>query len=1030
MSAYELEISEEHPLALELASLRASVARYQHEAHTISVKLQRHSLEASEALERSHALERENARLHEEIHTLRTNPDLTPHPAALQVPELSLALRRLSDKLTYTEDILLSRTNELVQVQNELAQALSGVATAQELASQVRAREEEGNARERDLERKARAAEEERRLADRALQEYADLVRSLEGRPSKTSGASTQSSASNVTPAASFSEDRAGLHRLLEEFNAEKERLSLEINRLQHENESFRATLESERTSALAERDRFAETALELDRYKADDNTAAKMVSRYMKFSQSTTDSLQEALERLRQRHNAATATLELRLDNAHRSLQSEHRQAEKLRSALDELSEDISREAFGRRREISLRLAFLTREEALAESLRRWIQKSRESLERSLTAEGPGNLEKFQETHHRIMEDAEALLESLNGQPASDEESTGSIARFILAQDSVASLTKELQQETEKRFEAQRRLAHLEHVAEALIDGTHHNPALSSTSRKAPPPARLTNSLKSESRESLSRSVTLVDIPIVDSATAITQNAAEEDLIGPLDISTTVSLGAATTSDTEQKAITLPKDSVLDPLVLDRGHSQNPVLSLLDSDSQANPPSSFLNTSGSNPVALDASAAEMPVTRDDEATTLDMLPDVNQHPIYQPTAVRASARQPIPTTVIVSELEAPSASEPTVYQLNSPPQIVVDAIPLLFANKDTIPEAEAEASTVQAEPADEQPQLPSAPVPDLRGTLLRELASVTSRYDDLQKAFHDCNIALKELRKDIGLLPLDSETIVRTAVDRLDDFSEDARVELEIRLSDEERIITGYKTLLTVPGAISDEVDESEMLREIRMFIDGSDPAVARSLSQFSRKLDDLQHDVASVKRYMHELAASSEEFTPSTPTRQAQSWSSWTAGILGSSRPVSPAPAPTFGTVMTSPRARQASFSSVHKSTSRPALGALFSSSAAERENPFSALGLRIPMPAHAAAPPSPSHGGLFAVGPHVPRTRVASAPIYTLGLARSSSFGLTVSPLDSPRSRPTPKVENNHGLGVENPLDSDIE
>ena len=29
MSAYELEISEEHPLALELASLRASVARYQ-----------------------------------------------------------------------------------------------------------------------------------------------------------------------------------------------------------------------------------------------------------------------------------------------------------------------------------------------------------------------------------------------------------------------------------------------------------------------------------------------------------------------------------------------------------------------------------------------------------------------------------------------------------------------------------------------------------------------------------------------------------------------------------------------------------------------------------------------------------------------------------------------------------------------------------------------------------------------------------------------------------------------------------------
>jgi hypothetical protein len=42
----------------------------------------------------------------------------------------------------------------------------------------------------------------------------------------------------------------------------------------------------------------------------------------------------------------------------------------------------------------------------------------------------------------------------------------------------------------------------------------------------------------------------------------------------------------------------------------------------------------------------------------------------------------------------------------------------------------------------------------------------------------------------------------------------RLDDFSEDARVELEIRLADEERIARGYATLLAVPGAITSEAE------------------------------------------------------------------------------------------------------------------------------------------------------------------------------------------------------------------------
>jgi hypothetical protein len=50
----------------------------------------------------------------------------------------------------------------------------------------------------------------------------------------------------------------------------------------------------------------------------------------------------------------------------------------------------------------------------------------------------------------------------------------------------------------------------------------------------------------------------------------------------------------------------------------------------------------------------------------------------------------------------------------------------------------------------------------------------------------------------------------------------RLDDFSKDARVELEIRLADEERIARGYATLLAVPGAITSEAEAQDVERAV----------------------------------------------------------------------------------------------------------------------------------------------------------------------------------------------------------------
>ena len=248
------------------------------------MKLQRHSLDSSQALEKVHALERENARLYEEIQELRAHPVVTPHPAALQVSELTLALRNLSEKLTHAEEALLAKTNDLIKTQNEVLRAQTVAAAAHAQADYARAREEEVRARERDLERKVRAAEERCRLSDLVIEEYAALVRKLEGRRSKSpsSGIPEQKGDPNALLLEPLAEGKLGLQRLLEETNAETDRLSSEIRRLQVENESLKAQVEAEGQAAYVNQKKAAERQIMLWSYEGNDWSASKMVARYM----------------------------------------------------------------------------------------------------------------------------------------------------------------------------------------------------------------------------------------------------------------------------------------------------------------------------------------------------------------------------------------------------------------------------------------------------------------------------------------------------------------------------------------------------------------------------------------------------------------------------------------------------------------------------------------------------------------------------------------------------------------------------
>jgi hypothetical protein len=134
------------------------------------------------AIERAQALQHESAAMQAELAALRAHPDSTPHPAELQLPELTLALRRASDKLTFAEDALRARTAEFVDMQGAASRAHYAAESAFGVAAGARAREEDALVRERELMLRLRVVEEEGRMMDRAVREYADLVRALERR--------------------------------------------------------------------------------------------------------------------------------------------------------------------------------------------------------------------------------------------------------------------------------------------------------------------------------------------------------------------------------------------------------------------------------------------------------------------------------------------------------------------------------------------------------------------------------------------------------------------------------------------------------------------------------------------------------------------------------------------------------------------------------------------------------------------------------------------------------------------------------
>lgn len=264
----------------------------QHASDSASLQLQHVSLNANTALERQRQLEAENARLEKELTVVSRHPDKTPHPDTLSVSSLTLAHRRLSERLSETESILLERTTEWEEAKRKADNMVAYAEQCREALERGRRGEESAKERARALENMLRAAVEEKAMVERTVDDYADLVRGMERRssaspvPSDERVLSPKNSfrRSSLSTTSSSQQDagRVGLQRLLEEFNRTTEGLQQENGRLAAQLEDANLQLAVERRASEEDRAKVAFLKVELDQYMADDRSAGKMVSRYM----------------------------------------------------------------------------------------------------------------------------------------------------------------------------------------------------------------------------------------------------------------------------------------------------------------------------------------------------------------------------------------------------------------------------------------------------------------------------------------------------------------------------------------------------------------------------------------------------------------------------------------------------------------------------------------------------------------------------------------------------------------------------
>ncbi|OCF43652.1 hypothetical protein I317_02544 [Kwoniella heveanensis CBS 569] len=533
-----------HPLIAELTSLRQQLSAYQRASHQAAIQLQGARLELALSQEEGTKTKREREVLKKEVDILRNNPAPPPlAPTSTALTQLSLAHRRLSSKLDLTESQLASVSLDLSKAQQEVQRLTREREGDRAVLNELRRIEED---REEELEwekGERRKAEEQKKLCDLALKEYQSLVNSLDpgavppeipSRPTpslsddlplsdnqpETSTTGTplgvgthDLSSSPLTtlecpPAVSAPPSagetisnlligQKGVHRLFNDFTSMLVSKDKTIHSLESKIENLEHSLTITKEQLAAETALAIEAGLERDKALRDDASASRVVERYMTFTQKTHATVHMHLDNLRTRSQATATTLRNEVTTLKKQLAAERERAEKLRIALDELSEGMSREAAGRRRETALRLKMLAADEKRARKVEVWLDRVRRSREGAEGAVAETDLLEslLDEGVEAVSDSAETTdvgkdkqrswrgLASLNpikkNKPKSDGGPNGtterdaeqeSLARILLAEELVTTLVADLQVETERRMDLERQ--RVDWLAKEAVEG------------------------------------------------------------------------------------------------------------------------------------------------------------------------------------------------------------------------------------------------------------------------------------------------------------------------------------------------------------------------------------------------------------------------------------------------------------------------------------------------------------------------------------------------------------------------------
>lgn len=678
-----------------------------------------------------------------------------------------------------------------------------------------------------------------------------------------------------------------------------------------------------------------------------------------------------------------------------------------------------------------------MERDERLGEGVRRLARRVEEGLSKMNGGEGEVGVRKVLE---KFVREAKGLLDSLDGS-LEGPLAQSALGRIIVAESAVKMLARELQVETEKRLRLERLAAVAvrdpwgENATEQ--DEEPKTPVATSdertdTSRLWAVPGSDNAVLRSVENANGSSSSTAGDNPLDVCGDSSSGGASSSHIVQSLDQGDTSSTYTDTPRGPADCDFKPDGNLAMNEKVLSANTAAEPTDPNIPYVAESPVPDSTMVSSASSPLLSTESLTANP----------DYQTDVIQEGDLPPIAASLSRNLDEPH---LSPAQAIVASADTLAP-RFPPNLTVTVD---IATNSCPPSASSPAPNVTVDLGDSVVSLPTQSVLLLKHPLLPELSSVRIRYDCLERAFRDCHLTLQDLKRYLRSPPLAAPSassqappispaiavpVLQMAIERLDDYTEDARVELEIRAADEALLIRGFETLLSIPGALASAItpvhatsdgedcrrpEQAEVERDIRAFVDGTDISVAKAMQLFTKKLDDIQHDIAAIKGAVYSPALDSvphlvpgDPFTPSTsPLSSSTSWSSWTAGILGSGSRLA-SPAPTFGNVMTTPRLRHTLSLNFYGNGHRHDKSVDLDIDGTG--DPLASLGLRVPMPAY--VPVSP-------VRPSV-RPSTLSA-MYMLGLG-SGGAGAPLSGVAMGSGR-----EETDGKGVEgDDVDSGVE